>query len=322
MTIPWQCPVVCEWSKSGCHTDGQRSRLLHPQWRQAHFDFPAQLEGNPLLVVGTFVDEERVEFVSLVPQRLSGEGLEHGVAFAEQLEILILPIRWEPSCIRITVALTRTLIIRLPALYLQLWVNDSSDFIVARISWIVDVSDCPVHLNVALFKRASCWSEGARACDFSLPCQETLQPLAAGPFTCHSKFVLTRIKELNPVQRELPGLLHHVVYVGPDHAVGLRTSFYCCTEVQKRWVSPLPWTSDHTAMDDETHRSRVFPLTPGNKRPTLAHPPGSLSPAPRSFFSDGQRSDFFFLHSEFWMKSRPRPFACYCNTWLTSQDWC
>lgn len=50
------------------------------------------MEGNFLLVVGTFVYEERVEFVSLVLQRLPGEGQEHGVAFPEQLEILILPI--------------------------------------------------------------------------------------------------------------------------------------------------------------------------------------------------------------------------------------
>lgn len=50
------------------------------------------MEGNLLLVVGTFVDEERVEFVSLVLERLPGECQEHGVAFPEQLKILILPM--------------------------------------------------------------------------------------------------------------------------------------------------------------------------------------------------------------------------------------
>lgn len=49
------------------------------------------MEGDPLLVVGTFVDEERVEFFSLVLQRLPGEGQEHRVSFLEQLEILVLP---------------------------------------------------------------------------------------------------------------------------------------------------------------------------------------------------------------------------------------
>lgn len=77
------------------------SRLLHPQWRQAHFDPPAQVEGDPLFVVGTFVDEERVQLVSLVLQSLSGESQEDGVAFPEQLEILILPIQGETSYVRL-----------------------------------------------------------------------------------------------------------------------------------------------------------------------------------------------------------------------------
>lgn len=137
------------------------------------------MEGDPLLVVGAFVDEERVEFVSLVLQRLPGESQEHGVAFPEQLEILILPIQWEVSRIRTNVALTRMPIIRLSASYLQLRVNRSSDFIIARISWVVDVSHCPVHFHFAAFKRASCWNDAAGAWRVCLVSQETLQPLAA-----------------------------------------------------------------------------------------------------------------------------------------------
>lgn len=78
--------------KIGMRLWRQPSRLLHPQWRQVYFDFPAQMEGNLLFVVGAFVDEERVEFVSLVLQRLPPESQEHRVAFLEQLEIPVLPI--------------------------------------------------------------------------------------------------------------------------------------------------------------------------------------------------------------------------------------
>lgn len=230
MIVPWQCFFVCLWVSSiRVPLWRQLSWLLHPQWRQGHFHLPAQMEGDSLLVVRTLVDEERVEFFSLVLQRLPGESQEYGVAFPEQLEILILPIRWEISCIRRNAALIRMLIIRRSASYLQLRVNSSSDFIIAGISWVVHVCDCPVHFHFAFFKRASCWSEAAGAWGVCLLSLETLWPLAAGLLRVRATFVLTRVKELNPLQRELPGLLHHVVYVGPDNAVGLRTSFYRCS---------------------------------------------------------------------------------------------
>lgn len=120
---------------------------------------------------------------------------------------------------------------RWSALYLQLWVNSSSDFITARISWIVNVSDCLVHFHFAFVKCASWWNEAAAGWDFLF----IFLPLTPGGApACQSRFFPTRVEELNPLQRELPGLLHHVVYVRPHHAVGLRTSFYCCTEVSKK----------------------------------------------------------------------------------------
>lgn len=132
------------------------------------------MESNFLLIVGTFVYKERVEFFSFVLHCLPWERQERGVARLEQLEIIILQIEGEISHIIVKVSFIKMLwllqILSLALvcispqqsiLYLQLGVDCSSDFIGRGISWIVNCSHRFVCFHFPSFKHISCWNEAA-----------------------------------------------------------------------------------------------------------------------------------------------------------------
>lgn len=64
---------------------------LHPDGWDHHASFSCEGEGDALLVIGTFIDKERIKrLFAPVLQHFTWEGLEQGVFRAEQAEVSVL----------------------------------------------------------------------------------------------------------------------------------------------------------------------------------------------------------------------------------------
>ncbi|KAL7841602.1 hypothetical protein SRHO_G00252930 [Serrasalmus rhombeus] len=65
--------------------------LIRPDGWNLHFSPSGQREGHGLLIVCRFVYEERIEWLfPFIPQSLSREREEHGVAWVKETEVPVL----------------------------------------------------------------------------------------------------------------------------------------------------------------------------------------------------------------------------------------